>query len=132
MILAIRTDKPETELHLLKDDKEIDSYIWEAHRELADTLLNKINDLLIKNKISLSGIKGLIIFTGSGSFTGLRIGTTVANSLSYGLNIPISSAEGEDWINQGLENLKNSKVGEFVIPKYSGEPNITKPKSSSA
>jgi hypothetical protein len=132
MILAIRTDKPEAELRLLKDDKEIGSYIWEAHRELADTLLNKINDLLIKNKIGLSGIKGLIIFTGSGSFTGLRIGTTVANSLSYGLYIPISSAEGEDWIKQGLENLKNSKAGEFVIPKYSGEPNITKPKSSSA
>ena len=132
MILAIRTDKPEAELHLLKYGKVIDSYIWQAHRELADTILSKINDFLTKNETNLNHLKGLIVFTGSGSFTGLRIGTTVANGLSYGLSVPIVAAEGDSWIEQGLDGLKNTKPNNFVIPKYSGEPNITKPKSSSA
>ena len=132
MILAIRTDKPEAELRLIGNGKEIDSYSWQAHRELADTILKKIDQILVKNQASIKSLEGIIIFTGNGSFTGLRIGTTVANSLSYGLDIPIASAEGEEWVEQGVQNLKSTKIGEYVIPKYNAEPNITQPKSSSA
>ena len=95
-------------------------------------VFNKINEILAKNQSSLSSLEGIIIFTGSGSFTGLRIGTTVANSLSYGLNIPIVSSQGSNWLENGMENLKNAKNGEYVIPTYSSEPNITHPKNSSA
>lgn len=129
MILAMRTDKPEAELHVIENGKVIGSSSWQAHRELADTLLKKINQILVKNQANIKSLEGIIIFTGNGSFTGLRIGTTVANSLSYGLSIPITSGEGEGWIDQGMKNLKTTKVGEYVIPKYSAEPNITQPKN---
>lgn len=129
MILAIRTDRPQAELYLYDLDTQIAKYVWEAHRELADSLHAKIKVLLDKNKTSLKDLTGIIVFTGEGSFTGLRIGTATANALAYGLNIPVVAGEGEKWIEQGLIDINKSKPGEYVIPKYSSAPNITKPKS---
>jgi tRNA threonylcarbamoyl adenosine modification protein YeaZ len=130
VILAIRTDKPEAELYLLNDDKVASEIKWEAHRELADTLLVKIKELLELKNITNDGIEGIIMHTGEGSFTGLRIGTTVANAMAYSLNIPIVAAKGDDWIDSGIKAIKSAKAGELVVPEYNAEPNITKPKGS--
>lgn len=129
MILAIRTDRPQAELFIYDQNRQIAYYTWEAHRELADSLLKKVKELLKNNKIEFSFLTGIIIFTGEGSFTGLRIGTATANALAYGLDIPIVSGEGEKWIQQGLINIAKSKSGEYVIPQYNSKPNITKPKN---
>lgn len=132
MILAIRSDKPEAELYLLDNNKVVKELKWPAHRELADTLLGNITKLAESAGIKLKSIEGVIIFTGEGSFTGLRIGTTVANALAYGLTIPIVAAESDSWIERGLKDLAQREVGEYVIPKYSSEPNITESKKASA
>jgi tRNA threonylcarbamoyladenosine biosynthesis protein TsaB len=130
MILALRTDKPEAELYLYEHNNLVAKEVWEAHRELADTLLSKIREILKNSNLKNEDITGIIMHTGEGSFTGLRIGTTVANAMAYSLNVPIVSAEGEDWMSNGIESLKTAKVGELVVPKYNAEPNITKPKVS--
>ena len=84
--------------------------------------------MLIRNNATFEDLKGLIIFTGEGSFTGLRIGTTVLNTLSYSLNIPIVGSTGSDWLEKGLKDVVDKKTGQYILPKYSSEPNITKPK----
>lgn len=129
MILAIRTDSPMAELYLYsKNHKPIDTDIWQADRRLADELLPHIQSILSKNTFDLSDLSGIIIFTGEGSFTGLRIGTTVANTLAYSMAIPIVEARGDNWPKVGFSNLKQAQLGSYVIPKYSKGPNITKPK----
>ena len=130
MILALRSDKPEAELYLFNDGKKIAEIKWEAHRELADTLLSKIKEILVNNNVADNEITGIIMHTGEGSFTGLRIGTTVANAMSYSLGVPIVAAEGENWINEGLGKITSSKPGDLVVPKYNAEPNISQPKDS--
>ena len=130
MILALRSDKPEAELYIFDDGKKIAEIKWEAHRELADTILGKIKEILVNNNIADKDITGIIMHTGEGSFTGLRIGTTVANAMSYSLGVPIVEAEGENWINEGLGKITSSKPGNLVVPKYNAEPNISQPKDS--
>jgi tRNA A37 threonylcarbamoyladenosine modification protein TsaB len=130
MILALRSDKPEAELYLFDDDKKIAEIKWEAHRELADTLLGKIKEILVNNNITDNEITGIIMHTGEGSFTGLRIGTTVANAMSYSLSVPIVATEGDNWISEGLGKITSSKPGDLVVPKYNSEPNISQPKDS--
>jgi tRNA A37 threonylcarbamoyladenosine modification protein TsaB len=130
MILALRTDKPLAELSLLDDEKEIARHEWEAHRQLAATVVGKIQTFLYDNNTSTDKLKGIIVFTGSGSFTGLRIGATVANAIAYSHNIAVVAGEGESWIESGLEKLKTTKSGKYVIPTYDREPNIAKPKGA--
>lgn len=128
MILAIRTDRPEAELYLIERNEQVNSIKWLADRQLADTILSKIDDFLTSQKLNYSDLKGVIAFTGEGSFTGLRIGTTVANTIAYAQKIPIVSAAGEDWLASGSANLDSAKPNQFVKPIYSRKPNITKPK----
>lgn len=130
MILAIRTDKPQSELYLFDNNIQADTCVWLADRKLADELLPHIQELLKLNNTKLEDLKAIIIYTGTGSFTGLRIGTTVANTLAYSFAIPIVEATGEDWLADGLQKLKGAKAGDYVVPKYSSPPNITKPKNS--
>lgn len=130
MILALRTDQPEAELQLLNGDgEERAQHIWLAHRTLASTLVDTIEEFLKQQGTKSDELTGLIVFTGSGSFTGLRIGTTVANAMAYAHGIPVVDGEGDDWLARGVEALKSTKPGTYVIPRYDKEPNITKPKN---
>lgn len=129
MIFALRTDKPEAELHLLDvDGNEIAAHAWHAHRELAATLVKTIHTFLAEQKTSTKELTGLVVFSGAGSFTGLRIGATVANALAYSHSLPIAAGEGDVWIEDGLAKLKNTPPGDYVLPTYDREPNITRPK----
>ncbi len=73
-------------------------------------------------------VSGIIVFEGPGSFTGLRIGITVANTLAYGQGVPIVGAQGEDWIAKGLAQLAAGHNDTQVLPHYGAEAHITKPK----
>lgn len=128
LILTIRTDKPEAELGLYDDAKQLGYVKWQAHRELSETIHVKIKQLLKKNKVNLSDLNAIAVFKGPGSFTGLRIGLSVANSLAYALNIPIVSTQGEQWIEDGVKRLKGSEDETVALPEYGSPPHITKPR----
>lgn len=128
MILTIRTDKPEAELGLFDGDKKIAYYKWQAHRLLAETLHIKIKELLDSEKKNLSNLSGILVYSGPGSFTGLRIGVSVGNALSYGLNIPIYGANGDDWL-KGLKKLLAGNNDKQVHIKYGAPVKTTPPKN---
>ncbi len=87
-----------------------------------------IEALLKKNQAEFGDLIGIIVFEGPGSFTSLRIGLTVANTIAYAQQIPIVGATGDDWIQIALSKLKIAKLGDYVMPVYGAEANITKPK----
>ncbi|MBP9738555.1 tRNA (adenosine(37)-N6)-threonylcarbamoyltransferase complex dimerization subunit type 1 TsaB, partial [Candidatus Saccharibacteria bacterium] len=103
MILGLRTDKPEAELYLVEDSAIVDSHKWHAHRELSDTLISKIEHLLGAHDLQVSKLDGIVVYRGPGSFTGLRIGITVANTLAYASKIKIIGTEGDDWLRDGIQ-----------------------------
>lgn len=126
LTFAIRTDKPEAELYVYEDSELLAELKWQAHRELADTLHTQIDNVLKKAGKSLDDLEKVAIFQGPGSFTGLRIGFSVANALGYSLEIPIVTSPGESWIDDCLK----SDVTKFapVYPEYGSDPHVTKPK----
>jgi tRNA threonylcarbamoyladenosine biosynthesis protein TsaB len=129
MILAIRTDKPESEIYLLNQEGvEQDKQVWLAHKELSVTILAKTEELIQRNNLNWQNLSGIVVFEGPGSFTGLRIGITVANTIAYANNIPIIACGGDNWILQGLEKLDSQPTDKYAIPEYGGEANITKPR----
>lgn len=128
MILTIRTDKPESELGLYADGAELAHVSWQAHRQLAETIHTKIQNLLQAAGKQLSDITGVVVYQGPGSFTGLRIGMSVANALAYGLDVPIATATGEDWSVIGIKSVTAKPSKTPVTPEYGAAVNITQQK----
>lgn len=128
LILTIRTDKPEAELGLYNNDKPLAYHTWEAHRQLAETIHQQAKQLLEGQAKSLNELQGIVAYQGPGSFTGLRIGLSVANALAEALQIPIVADTGKDWLHLGLERLAQGHDDQMVLPEYGALPNITKPK----
>ncbi|HEX9679573.1 MAG TPA: tRNA (adenosine(37)-N6)-threonylcarbamoyltransferase complex dimerization subunit type 1 TsaB [Candidatus Saccharimonadales bacterium] len=127
-ILTIRTDKPDAEIGLFESLEQTDYEVWRAHRELSLTILAKIDDLLKRNGLEFADIDGVVGFKGPGSFTGLRIGLTVANTLAYGLRIPVVGSDAEAWIQDGIRRLLAGENEQIALPHYGRRPNITKPR----
>ncbi len=126
MILTIKTATPVCELALYNSDKLVAENNWQADRQLAKDLLSQLETFLQKNNLTFNKLTGLVVFSGPGSFTGLRIGATVANTLAYSLEIPIVGASSEAWQNKGLKRLQEGGNDKTVQLNYGQEPHITK------
>jgi len=68
----------------------------------AQVVLPLVEQLLQKHKLNLSDLTEIEVNAGPGSFTGLRVGVTIANTLAYLLKIPVNG----------------KKIGEMVEPHY--------------
>lgn len=128
MTITLRTDNPEAEIGLYNGDKQLSYHKWRADRQLAKELLKVIHEQLTTQKADWKDISGVVVFQGPGSFTGLRIGLSVANALAYGQQIPIVATQGNDWLKQGLIRLQKGQDDKVVLPFYGAAPHITTPK----
>jgi tRNA threonylcarbamoyladenosine biosynthesis protein TsaB len=127
MILLLDTSTPTCHLTLMKDNQHFD-YSWEADRELAKGLLGFLRTHLDEHNVTWTDLTGLVAFQGPGSFTGLRIGLTVLNTLADSEAVPIVGTTGEDWQEVGVARLKAGENDEIVLPHYGSEANITQPR----
>jgi tRNA threonylcarbamoyladenosine biosynthesis protein TsaB len=127
-LFALRTDKPEAELYIYDGDKKLAELKWQAHLKLAETLNFKIEEILDLSSISYDSLDAIAIYKGPGSFTGLRIGMSVANAIAYAQNIPIAAKSGDDWIKQSIQDLQSGQNDKIAIPEYGGPAYTTKPK----
>ncbi len=109
MKLYLDTSSSMTILKL--DDK---SYEWESDHNLARDLLKFIQDKLQELGKDWQDLTDVTFMSGPGSFTGLRIGATVVNTLADQLKIPLFNHRGE-------------KV-DIIMPEYGRPANITPPK----
>lgn len=129
MILALKTSDSSTELMLLDAGGQVvQAETWESGRRLADQLLEKIQRLLDSARVKPAGLNGIIVFSGPGSFTSLRIGHSVANAWADSLGVPVVGAAGTEWLKTGQAGLKTAAPGRPVLPMYGAEAHITKPK----
>lgn len=109
MKLYLDTSQPTT---IMKLDEN--TYEWESGHDLAKHLLKFIHDKLRENGKDWQDLEEITFMSGPGSFTGLRIGATVVNTLAEQLDIPLFNHRGE-------------KV-DLIMPEYGRPANITPPK----
>jgi tRNA threonylcarbamoyladenosine biosynthesis protein TsaB len=128
IILTLRTDKPEAEIGLYDHGTMLTYETWQAHRELAETLHQKLDVLLKTQHKGWHDIQGIVAYQGPGSFTGLRIGLSVANALADSLKVPIVAAQTDDWVANGLQRLQNGEDDSVALPEYGAPVHITQQK----
>ena len=109
MRLYLDTSTPETILKI--NDKE---YKYTFANDLAEKLLQFIHDKLAENGKTFKDITEITFMSGPGSFTGLRIGAAIVNTLASELGIPLYDHHGAQH--------------NIIIPKYGRPANISKPR----
>ena len=127
MILLLKTATPVCEVTIIKDNQSSD-YEWQADRQLAKGLLGHLERVLGESGAGFGDITGIGVYKGPGSFTGLRIGLTVMNTLADAASIPIVGVTGDDWQKQAVERLQAYENDKIVLPDYGAEAHITQPR----
>jgi tRNA threonylcarbamoyladenosine biosynthesis protein TsaB len=128
LILLLKTDQPQAELYLCHDQEQLAHKVWNADRTLAGSLLSAIEALLKQNHKRLDQVEAVGVFSGPGSFTGLRIGHSVANTLAYSLKVPIVGASGRGWRAEATTKLCASQNDRIALPEYGSDAKTTAPR----
>ncbi|MCL4437453.1 L-threonylcarbamoyladenylate synthase [Patescibacteria group bacterium] len=97
-ILLIDTaDNKEIRVGLKIDGKEyVDHQVIDFRK--AQVVLPMIDKILKKHKLNIKNIKKIEVNQGPGSFTGIRVGISVANVLSFVLKIPVNSQRAKKYV----------------------------------
>jgi len=127
VILLLDTSTPVCKLTLINGDLQYKDE-WQADRQLAKGLLKYLYEQLQRNNSTFADITGIGVFAGPGSFTGLRIGLTVVNTIADSENIPIVSATGDEWQARVIQKLDAGINEKIVLPFYGNDAHITKPR----
>lgn len=120
--LYIDTHSNQIELVLFQNETFFRKTI-NGHLNHSSVIIPLIQELLLELSISIHDLTDIIVINGPGSFTGVRLGVTVAKTLAYTLNIPIrvmssiliqaisNGEKGNNWF--ALEEKNGYYVGEF-------------------
>jgi len=87
-------DQKQIKVNLRKDGKVVES-LSQQNEYGSQVLLPLISILLDRKKMTFKDLEGVEVETGPGSFTGLRVGVSVANALGFGLGIPVNGKKIE-------------------------------------
>ena len=99
----------------------------EAYRH-SELLTSSIQNILSQNNIDVSGLSAVSVGIGPGSFTGLRIGLSVAKGLCYPHNIDLIGISSLKIIansvineNKNIISMIKDKGEHYYISKYSND-----------
>lgn len=127
MIVLWNSAAMKIELTLVDGDIRYD-YEWQADRTLARDMLAYLRDRLAEHEATFTDITGIGVFRGPGSYTGLRIGMTVLNTIASTKSIPIVGSVAEAWRQECEQRLSDNQDDKIVLPEYGGEAHTTKPR----
>lgn len=124
--LLIDTHFSEVLLLLYKDGKivyKIKEESKQSHSILTMPLLKK---MLNEKNVNIKEINQLVVVNGPGSFTGVRIGVTIAKTISYCLNIPIKVISSLEVVASNIECVGDKIVAindrnGYFIGKFSND-----------
>lgn len=89
-------------------------YTRQGKYDMAEKILQFIHEKLQENQADWHDITEITFFAGPGSFTGLRIGATIVNTLADQLQVPLFDQNGQQH--------------QIILPDYGRPANISQPR----
>ena len=122
MLLIIDTTDKKCEV-AIAEPHDIDSIKWLWQKDTGTEVLRNIEKLLKKNNRELKDIKTIAVNQGPGSYTGTRVGITIANTLGWSLKIPVVGyvkKKPADIAGKIYRKIKIGQIppGRFPTPRY--------------
>lgn len=90
ILLSIDSATRHGSVALISDSKLTSEYTFYAKESQSERLLPAIDYVLGTSGVSRSALDCIVVTKGPGSFTGLRIGISVAKGLAHSLEIPVT------------------------------------------
>lgn len=91
---------------IVEDNKILGEIKEEYGQSLSEVALPRIVSIFNDNNIKPEDIDKIIVVNGPGSFTGIRIGITIAKVYSWSLNIPITTITSLEVMSLSSETAK--------------------------
>lgn len=88
-LLAFDTSGKSLSIAILKQDQLLAEKFLNINNQHSVNFLPALKGLLEETNLSFNDISALAVSIGPGSFTGIRIGVSTANTMAFDLNIPI-------------------------------------------
>ena len=110
MIFYIDTSSPYLYAALYQNGEVINARKSFLSKDLSTFTVDEVSKMFSEAKIEPRDIKKIIVVNGPGSFTGIRIGITLAKLMAFCLNIPITTISS-------LEAMKESiSTDKLIVP----------------
>ncbi|MBR3210663.1 MAG: tRNA (adenosine(37)-N6)-threonylcarbamoyltransferase complex dimerization subunit type 1 TsaB [Bacilli bacterium] len=115
---------------IAEEDKILDSVAEEYGQNLSEVALPRIVEMFNKNNLSPTDVDKIIVVNGPGSFTGIRIGITIAKVYAWSLNIPITTITSLEAMATSSKEEKhhvpmiNARRGYVYAAIYDKEGNV--------
>ncbi|WWO97310.1 MAG: tRNA (adenosine(37)-N6)-threonylcarbamoyltransferase complex dimerization subunit type 1 TsaB [Candidatus Dasytiphilus stammeri] len=119
-ILAIDTSTKVCSVALFNHG-EISSIVRSSAKKHAQIVLSMIHNLLSKSEIYLNQLNVLAYNRGPGSFTGLRIGISIAQGIGLGLDLPLIGISSLAVLAENAWHLTRIKRVLVALNAYMGE-----------
>lgn len=101
--LFIHSSRKSLSIALKCDDELLFISNVDSHSKHSNFLMSEIDKILTNRSLTINDIDNIIVLNGPGSFTGIRVGVTVAKTLCYTLNKRLYT----------LSNLEALRIGVY-------------------
>ncbi len=92
--MRLDTSTPhEARVRLIVDGRAVEK-VAVSEKLKAQTVLPLIEEIIREHGIALADITHIEVTTGPGSFTGIRVGLSVVNTLATLLHVPVNGKQG--------------------------------------
>lgn len=114
---------------LSKDGKVIDSIFYNAWQRQSELMVNEIENIFKRNNIDKKDLDAVVVGIGPGSYTGVRIGVTIAKTIAYALKIKVYAKSSLSLLRCGEDPticLFNARSGRSYFAVYQGKKVLEK------
>ena len=87
--LFIDTSNSFINIYIVNDETVLVHKKVETLKDMANTIMPLIRESFNEINFDIKDVDKIFVTNGPGSFTGIRVGITVAKTISWGLNIPV-------------------------------------------
>jgi len=125
MLLAIDTATRTASIALYNTEGVLAETTWRSRENHTVELMPQIAHLLDLLRVQKSDLQAIAIALGPGSFTGLRVGMSVAKGLAFGCHIPLIGIPTLDavalphaWQSLSIWAILSAGRGRFTVARY--------------
>lgn len=123
MIVAFSSSSPVASVALIgRDGTLLASGSRQAPVGASGACIKILAELIAKTGLSLQDAEAFVADLGPGSFTGVKVGVTLAKAFAFAQSCPVGGASSFDLIAADRTVVFPSKRGEFFVRRPGAEP----------